>query len=145
VKLKFFILFFLLTFQLSAQKAEAWKTVSVYTGSILLNAVGDGLNDSGQKGWGHVCNASSIGLLLISPALMNYQKHKWGWYVASYIGLRIGLFDYTYNITRGLSLEKIGDTSFWDKGLQKMNAPSTIFGRSVFLTFGIAVPFNQLR
>jgi hypothetical protein len=128
-----------------AQKPEAWKTVGIYSSSILLNAVGEGLNDSGQKGWGHTCNAMSIGILVISPALMNYEKKKWGWYIASYVGLRIGMFDYAYNMTRQLPVNQIGGTSWWDQGLQKLNPPNTYLGRIVFFTFGFSVPFNIIN
>jgi hypothetical protein len=127
------------------QKAEAWRTIGIYSSSIILNAVGDGLNDSGQKGWGHLCNATSVGLLLVSPKLMNYEKEKWGWYVASYIGLRIGMFDYTYNMTRQLPVNQIGGTSWWDKGLKALNSPNTYLGRAVFFTIGFAIPFNEFK
>lgn len=91
--------------------SEPVKIIAVYTGSILLNAIGDGLNDSGDKGWGHACNALSTGFLLTSPLILDYEKSKWGWYLTSYISLRIALFDYTYNTTRGLPLNYIGGTS----------------------------------
>ena len=125
--------------------SEPVKIIAIYSGSILLNAIGDGLNDSGEKQWGHACNAASIGLLLSSPFIIDYDKSKWFWYLASYTSLRIGLFDYTYNTTRGLPLNYIGGTSTWDKVLKKMNPPDTYMGRGVFLTIGIAVPINELK
>jgi len=57
----------LLTFSLSAQKREAWKIVGLYSSSIMLDAVGDGLNDSGHKELGHACNAMSTAILITSP------------------------------------------------------------------------------
>lgn len=138
------LLLLFLSLTLSAQKHEAWKTVALYSSSILMDAAGDALNDSGHKDWGHVLNATSVGVLVVSPFLIEYQKKKWGWYVASYVGLRIGLFDYTYNAVRGIPINEIGTTSFWDKGLQKLNPPNTYLGRAVFLTVGFAIPFNEL-
>jgi hypothetical protein len=119
--------------------------IGIYSGSIILNSVGDGLNDSGNKTWGHACNAASIGLLLTSPFIIDYEKSKWGWYLTSYVSLRIAYFDYGYNLTRGLPLNYIGGTSMWDKVLCKMNPPNTYMGRAVFFTVGISIPFNKLR
>ena len=125
--------------------SEPAKVIMLYSSSILLDAAGDALNDSGHKDWGHLCNTGSVGILLVSPFLINYEKKKWGWYIASYVGLRIGMFDYTYNAVRGLPLETIGTTSNWDKGLQALNPPNTRFGRVVFFTFGFFVPINMLK
>jgi hypothetical protein len=127
-----------------AQLGEPIKVISVYSGSIILNAVGDGLNDSGQKQWGHACNAASIGLLLTSPFIIDYDKSKWLWYLTSYVSLRIALFDYSYNMTRGLPFNYIGGTSLWDRVLKSSNPPNTYLGRGVFLTIGITIPIKKL-
>ena len=111
------------------QKSQAWKVITLYSGAIILNAVGDGLNDSGEKQWGHFCNAASVGILLTSPFIIDYEKSKWGWYLTSYVGLRIALFDYSYNLSRDLPLNYIGGTSTWDKVLGKMNPPDTYMGQ----------------
>lgn len=140
-----FILLFFFTIQLSAQKKEAWKVISVYSSSIVLDAIGDGLNDSGDKDWGHLCNAASVGILLTSPFIIDYDKSKWGYYLTSYTALRIALFDYTYNTTRGLPLNYIGNTSFWDKGLQKLNPPDTYMIRGVYFIVGISIPLNKIK
>lgn len=126
------------------QKSQAWKVITIYTGAIVLNAVGDGLNDSDNKQWGHLCNATSIGLLLASPFVIDYDKDKWFWYLTSYVSLRIALFDYTYNLTRGLPIDYIGGTSTWDKVLKYSNPPNTYMGRGVFFTIGITIPINKL-
>ena len=123
---------------------ESVKVIAVYTSSIVLNAIGDGLNDSHNKQLGHFCNAMSIGILLTSPFIINYDKSKWGWYLTSYVALRIATFDYTYNTTRGIPLNYIGGSSTWDKGLKRLNPPDTYMGRVVALTLGIAIPINQL-
>ena len=123
---------------------ESVKIISVYAGSIILNAVGDGLNDDGHKGWGHACNAASIGILLTSPFVIDYDKSKWGYYLTSYVALRIATFDYAYNATRGLPLSYIGTTSAWDKGLQKLKPPDGLaMGRLVSLTIGISIPIKE--
>ena len=125
---------------------ESVKVIGVYTGSILLNAIGDGLNDSGDKGWGHACNAASVGLLLSSPFIIDYDKSKWGYYLASYVSLRIALFDPSYNLTRGLPVTYIGNTSTWDKGLQKLSPPDGLmFGRGVSFIVGISIPIKEFK
>jgi len=122
---------------------EPAKVILTYTGAVILNAVGDGLNDNGIKGWGHVSNAASIGVLLASPFILDYDKSKWYYYLITYTALRISFFDYTYNATRGLPLEYIGGTSFWDKGLQKLNPPGTYMFRGVSLIVGISIPIQE--
>lgn len=125
---------------------ESVKVIGIYTGSILLDAIGDGLNDNGSKEWGHACNAASVGLLLTSPFIIDYDKSKWGWYLASYVSLRISLFDPAYNVTRGLPVTYIGGTSLWDKTLSRMAPPDGFMtGRGVSLIFGISIPINELN
>ena len=123
---------------------ESVKVITLYSSAIILNAIGDGLNDSGEKQWGHACNAASIGILLTSPFIIDYEKSKWGWYLTSYTSLRIALFDYSYNLSRGLPLNYIGGTSTWDKVLKEMNPPDTYMGRGVFFIVGITIPINKL-
>jgi hypothetical protein len=140
------ILVLLLSLSLSclAQKGEAWKVIGVYTGSIVFNAMGDGFNNSGHKQLGHAFNATSIGLLLASPFVIDYDKSKWGYYLTSYVALRMATFDYVYNTTRGLPLNYIGGTSTWDKFLGKMNPPNTYMGRGVFFIVGVSIPLNKI-
>lgn len=125
---------------------ESVKVIGIYTASIVLDAVGDGLNDDGNKAWGHACNAMSVGLLLTSPFLIDYDKSKWGYYLTSYVALRISFFDPVYNTTRGLPLNYIGNSSLWDKGMQKLKPPDGLmFGRGVSLIVGISIPINKLN
>ena len=123
---------------------ESVKVITLYAGSIILDAVGDGLNDEGIKTWGHVCNAASTGLLLASPFVIDYEKSKWGYYLVSYVSLRIALFDPSYNLSRGLPVTYIGNTSLWDKGLQKLAPPDGfLFGRGMSLIIGISMPIRE--
>jgi len=124
---------------------EPVKVITLYTASIVLSAVADGLYDNGQKMQAHTLTALGTGLLLASPLFLNMDKDNFWWYLASYVSLRIALFDYTYNITRGLPLEYRGTTSLWDKTLNEFNPPSTMWHRSVFLTLGIVIPIKELK
>ena len=137
------ILFFLFTLNLSAQK---WKVPAIYGTSVVFNAIGDGLNDSGHKDVGHCFNAASIGVVVMSPFIFNYQKDKWYIYPLSYMFLRIALFDWTYNWTRGLPYNYIGGTSIWDKSMKKLAPPDGFaLGRLVSFTVGFTLPINFLK
>ena len=131
--------------------SEAAKVIISYSASILLNAIGDGLYDEGitrggnLKNWGKVCKVGSIGILLSSPFYIDYYKSNWATYLASYAFLRISLFDPAYNLTRGLPITYIGNTSLWDKGLQKIAPPDGfMWGRGLSLIMGMALPLNNL-
>ena len=127
-----------------SSRTRSWepaKIIGLYTTSIALNAIGDGLIDDGSNGWGYICNASSVGILLASPFIINYDKKKWYLYLISYTSLRISLFDNIYNVTRGLSYRNCGDDNTWN----------SIFGRlpplhhKVSFIFGISIPINELK
>ncbi len=63
--------------QAKQQRWEPYKVILLYSASIMMNAIGDGLNDSQHNIQGHIWNAASVGTLLLSPAIMNYQRDKW--------------------------------------------------------------------
>ena len=125
----------------SSEKLNNLKLIGIYTASILLNGIGDGLNDSDHKTTGHIINSLSIGLLVASPFLLDYDKRKWYWYLATYISLRIGLFDIAYNLTQGLPFGYSGTTSPTDKLYSSMHINPTI-PRSVFFCFGHFYSYN---
>jgi hypothetical protein len=142
------IILLLVSMNVSGQwyKSEAFKAVTLYSASIVLGAVGDGMNDNGQKVGGHALNAVSTGLLVASPFILDVDKHNWGWYAASYVSLRVGLFDMSYNATRGLPLQYVGNSSIYDKTVAATKSPdSWLFaGRTFFLSIGIIIPINEL-
>lgn len=124
---------------------ESAKVIITYATSIVLDAVGDGLYDNGNKIGGKIFQASSVGILLVSPFYIKYDKSKWLTYLTSYTCLRISLFDPSYNLTRGLPLNYIGNTSYWDKGLKKLAPPDGLLaGRGVSFIVGVALPINNL-
>jgi hypothetical protein len=138
------LLFF--SFSLKAQLREPIKTIALYSSCVILEAIGDGLYDNGEKIWGHAMQAVSTGLLVASPFILKVEKNNWYWYLMSYTFLRISLFDPTYNLTRGLPPGYTGNTSVWDKGMQKLKPPEgmKLFGHSVFFIIGISIPLNEL-
>lgn len=133
-----------LTYQ--ARRKNKVRTLILFTTAVTLNAIGDGLNDSGHKPVGHVCNAVAIGGLLMSPYFLDVDKSTWVHYLASYVSIRVALFDPIYNETRGLPFDYIGTTSLTDKGLRKLGPQRglVMFTRSVFLVVGVSIPLNNL-
>ncbi len=125
------------------ENLEWVKVVGLYTASVVLNAMGDGFNNSNRKTLGHVCNGASIGLLVASPFVVKYNAKKWYWYLASYVSLRVGLFDVTYNATRGLPLNFTGTTSPTDIAYNKMEIDPNVT-RSLCLTLGMSIPIALL-
>ncbi|GEM_PF-1581348 len=126
-----------------ANKMEWLKIIGLYSASIILNGIGDGLNNSEQKTMGHVFNGLSIGVLLASPFLVNYNKKNWFWYALTYTSLRVGLFDTTYNLTRKLPLDFVGSTSPTDK-IYKTVGVNPAFVKTNFLALGITFPLSFL-
>ena len=147
---KIIVMLFMCCTLLSAQEkpriSEGVKTILVFSTSILLNATGDALKDSGHKVWGHTANAASIATLLSSKFYMDYSREDWLTYMLSYMCFRISLFDPIYNSVRGLPITYIGNTSLWDKGLQKLAPPEGfMLGRGISLIVGISLPLNNLN
>jgi len=57
-------------------KLDKWKLVGLYSTAIILNGIGDGLNNTRTKTMGHVFNAASIGTLLVTPFLLIMIKRN---------------------------------------------------------------------
>jgi hypothetical protein len=123
--------------------AEPVKTIGIFSASIILNAAGDALKDSGHKPLGHTLDAASYAALGSSIILLNPNKRNWFTYLATYTLLRIALFDVTYNLTRHLPIDYVGNTCAWDKMRQKQSGWWQVQGFSLGL--GIAIPLGQLN
>jgi hypothetical protein len=109
-----------------------------------LNAAGDALNDKGEKVWGHSLRAASIAVLLINPLITEVQREDWLPYVLQYVLIRFAVFDYTYNATRGLPMGYTGNTSHYDKLMQKVPNGFEAWSKSIFLTVGITINLREL-
>jgi hypothetical protein len=109
-------------------------TILLYISVILLKALADSQNDSGRKGLGHALTSLWIALLIVVPVEML-------WYVKliSFTLLMIALFDYAYNIGRGLSWKFVGTTSWWDKAIAKVPFGFMLFVRLICLVVGICL------
>ena len=124
-------------------KSEKWKVIALYSASVILNGIGDGLNDSKQKTAGHLFNAASIGTLVLSPAIFNYEKDKWYWYVLTYTCLRAAIFDITYNLTRKLPANYTGSTCITDKSYNAQGI-NPMYPRAIFFAVGFTIPLTKL-
>jgi len=125
--------------------SEPAKVILLFGSAVILEAIGDGLYDDGQKELGKLFQASSVGLLVASPFILNVDKSKWFWYFLSYTSMRMALFDPAYNLTRGLNMGYTGNTSYWDRGIQMFDPPQgmKIWGHSVVFIIAITIPINN--
>jgi hypothetical protein len=153
--MKKLIIFLLITQNLNAQTfnyrlpkhriiSDKARFITIVIASTVFNAVGDGLNANPKtKPLGHAFNALSIGTLAASPFLMDYNKKKWYIYGLSLIFIRGGVFDPTYNLTRGLPYNYSGNSCMWDKFWNKAGGRNG-FDMGLFITVGVALPLNEL-
>jgi hypothetical protein len=126
------------------KNAEAWKVVALYGSSVILNAMGDAYMDMGQKKTGHALRAASIGCLLAQPLLFKVEKRNWWVYPSMYIGMRFMFFDYTYNTTRGLPLDYMGNTSYYDETMRKQQG-LLLLPRGVLFSITMTATFRELK
>lgn len=127
-------------------KNTGWRVTALYTTSIVLNAIGDGMiADNNHQVLAHSLRAGSIGCLLAVPFVTDIRKDKWYWYLASYTTIRIGLFDPIYNVTRGLPIHQTHNVSLWDKSVKSLNSPDGLgyLTRGTFFIVGFSIPINQ--
>ncbi len=109
---------------------------------VAIGAVSDGLNDDGAKYAGHVLGAVEVGLLIAGAFLFDLRRRDGVAFIAIYIAWRIVGFDYAYNLTRGLPLGYLGESSFWDSFFAKQNPIGVTFARIIFLSLGITLPIK---
>ena len=97
-----------------------------YILSIFCKASGDALQSTGHKLWGHPLQLmSSVALvalfILALIAKPDYSTEQIVLIALSYFALRFFLFDYIWNLFAGKPLGYIGNTSYYDLLLQKIN------------------------
>lgn len=108
---------------------------------VAMGAIGDGLFGSGHKTWGHACKAAEVGMLLGGSFIFGIPRDGWLPYLASYVFIRFAVFDYAYNLTRGLPLSYHGGTSFYDNFVNRLAAPGHgwAFAKIISTAVGIAL------
>jgi hypothetical protein len=117
------------------------KVLTTMAAWSILNGIGDGLNDNGDKGWGHAVNALSYATLIGGTVWSEPDKKEWLDYLVIGAGIRFITFDGAYNLTRDLPLTYIGTTATIDKAQAKVPAGFRTFTRGVVLcaTVGFAI------
>ena len=112
---------------------------------VIAGASADGLMDEGVKLWGHGIGALEIALVMSIFPIFNLTRKQWLAVMVAYVSFRIVGFDYTYNLSRGLPWDFIGFTSGWDLFLKKQLPSGVIFGRTIFLAFGVALSIRNFK
>lgn len=117
------------------------RVISIFTASVILNGIGDGLNDSKIKGIGHTFNIVATGTLLTTPFFINDNKNFW-LYILSYACIRYSIFDISYNLTRGLPYNYVGNSAYTDKILNKINPNFVTASKIAVLGIGFYIPIR---
>jgi len=120
--------------------------------TIIIGAMSDGFNDSKKKVVGHILAAvETLGLICIGALVMFGDEGSRYWFierliliVLSYGLIRAALFDFAYNLSRGISLFYLGDSSLWDRFMKKFPPSGVTFARFVFILIGIFIIINEL-
>ena len=69
--------------------------IAVLTTSVVLEAIGDGMYDSGDKLQGKLFQAASVASLLSLPFIIQ-DTDNWWYGILSYVCLRVAFFDPVY-------------------------------------------------
>lgn len=113
--------------------------IALYSGSVIHNVIGDGLNDFNHNTDGHIFNVVSLGIFMFSPIAFNFQKDQWNWSALSYISVHAVFFDLTYNLTRKLPSNFSCSTSITDKFYNSVGVNS-MYPRATIFVVGFAIP-----
>lgn len=126
---------------LTAQVQNKWIRVGLFSTSIVLNAVGDGLYDEKKKLLSKSFRAGSIATLLAVPLVTHVEKKDAVNYVVTFSCLRYTLFDAGYNLTRNLPYDYMGTTSHHDRILGKI--PKSVITATKGISLGIVIYLNK--
>ena len=109
---------------------------------IATGAIADGLNDTGRKKVGHLLEAAEIALALAGATIFGVTTETLIAYLSVYIGLRIGIFDFLYNISSYRKLLDVGNSNWWDELVSKVLPAGMFFIRILFTAFAIGLSFK---
>ena len=106
---------------------------------LTAGAIGDGLNDTKRKKVGHLIEAIEIALALVGATIFSVTTETLTPYITAYIGFRIALFDFIYNISSYRKLLDVGSSNWWDELVSKVLPAGMFFIRLLFLGLATGV------
>ena len=115
-----------------------------HLGSVAVGAIGDGLNDRGDKQWGHALKAVEVGMLLSGPFVWKIEKGEWIAYLVPYICSRYATYDLLWNVTMDQPLLYNGESSIYDRGMNRMGNDGKVWTKTISFGLAIAIPINEL-
>jgi hypothetical protein len=110
--------------------------------AIATGAVADGLNDTNRKKVGHLSEAVEIALALSGAVIFHVEWNTYAAYIIAYIGFRIALFDFIYNISSYRKLLDVGNSNWWDELVSKVLPAGMFFIRLLFLGLATGLAFK---
>lgn len=97
-----------------------------------LDALSDGLRDEYKK-YSHLLDVLLVVVLLLLPYLYPVCEYNIFNYIISYIFIRFVLFDYIYNLVRGLPYHYLGSTSYYGIIFRKIPPVVLLFFKILIL------------
>ena len=127
------------------QAMTPWKVTGIAVFATVTEAIGDGMYDNGNKMPGKAFQATSLASHFLYIPVMKNSNANWLLVPLVEMCWRFILFDMVYNLTRGLPIGYIGNTSYWDKGMQSFAPPTgmRMFANGVAATFVITLTFDK--
>jgi len=127
------------------QKLAPWKVTGIAVFATVTEAIGDAKFDDGCKIQGKALQAISLGSHFLYIPVMKNSDANWLLVPLVEMCWRFILFDMVYNLTRGLPVGYIGNTSYFDKGMQAFAAPAgmRMFANGVAATFVITLTWDK--
>ena len=127
------------------QKLVPWKVTGIAIFATVTEAIGDAKFDDGDKIEGKALQAISLGSHFLYIPVMKNSNANWLLVPLVEMCWRFILFDMVYNLTRGLPIGYIGNTSYFDRGLQKFSPPAgmRMFANGITATFVISLTWDK--
>ena len=141
--------------QVARTKKQAlvpWKVTIVAISATTLEAVGDALYDKGktegnqnQMMTGKAFQVVSLSEHFLYIPIMKDSQTSWLWVPFVEALWRFVIFDAVYNLVRGVPIGYIGNTTFWDRGMQSFAPPAVmrLFADCIMATFVVKLTFDK--
>jgi len=134
------------------QELIPWKITAIAISATTLEAIGDALYDMGkgtnqnQMMAGKFFQGVSLGEHFLYIPVMKDSQASWLWVPIIEALWRFVIFDITYNLTRGLPIGYVGNTTFWDRGMNTFAPPTgmRLFADCVVAIFVVKLTFDKL-